>query len=80
MEDDHDTIIIGIGEDIFIKLHHRLFVATKEINLDTKNAIFLHPFHLLTALIGIVHNALGRLGRIVPTAITIVPQIETHAP
>ena len=59
MEDTHDAEVVGIGEDVFIELHHRLLVATEEIDLDTKHTNLLHPLHLLTTLIGVVHNAFG---------------------
>ena len=48
MEDDEQTEVVGVGEDILIELHHRLLVATKEIHLDTTNTDALHPCHLST--------------------------------
>ena len=48
MEDDKQTEIVGVGEDIFIELHHRLLVASEEIHFDTTNTDALHPCHLGT--------------------------------
>ena len=59
MEDDLNTKLIGIGQDILIDLHHSLLVATEEVNLDTQDAILLHPFHLLATGSRTVHLVQG---------------------
>ena len=79
MEDDQQTGIVGIAENLLVELHHRLLVATEEIDLDTQNACVVHPFHLLLATCSVVHDTFRRLRSIVPRAIGIVPQIESHA-
>ena len=47
MEDTLNAEIVGIGQDIFIELHHLLLIATEEIDFDSTNANLLHPCHLL---------------------------------
>ena len=66
MEDDLQTEVVGIGEDILVELHHGLLVATEEVDLDAQDAIFLHPCHLLATGSRLIHLALRRLGSIVP--------------
>ena len=79
MEDDLQSEVVGIGEDIFIELHHVLLVASKEIDLDAKDAGTLHPCHLLATGAYAVHLMTWSLGGIVPTSVGVVPKEETHA-
>ena len=79
MEDTLDTKLVGVGQDILVELHHSLFVATEEINLDTQDSILLHPSHLLTSSRRTVHLVQGRLRGIIPRAVRVVPQEEAHA-
>ena len=72
----HQTVIVGISQDVFVKLHGLLLVAPDEVHLDTPDAGFLHPFHLPAADYHVVHAATRPLGRIVPITVGIVPQIQ----
>src|SRR5574344_2838059 len=75
MEYDEKSVVVGIGKDILIKLHHRLLVATEEIHLDTTNTNALHPCHLGATGLRLVHQMTRSLGSIVPCTITVIPKI-----
>ena len=74
MEDALQAEVVGIAKDVLVELHHRLLVATKEVDLDAEDARLLHPCHLLTTCTGAVHLTDGRLGGIVPGAVGVVPE------
>ncbi|MPN39749.1 hypothetical protein SDC9_187278 [bioreactor metagenome] len=73
MENNHDTIIVGINQNIFVKFHGHLFVASEEIHFDTFHSNAFHPCHFFTAGNGIVHYATWALRRIIPVSIGVVP-------
>ena len=55
MEDDQQSEVVGIYQNILIQLHHLLLVTTEEVDLDTTDPGFLHPCHLLSAHQVVVH-------------------------
>ena len=79
VENHLQTEVIGIGENILVELHHGLFVTAEEVHLDTEDAVLLHPGHLLTTRTALVHLVLRTLRSIVPGAIGVVPQEQSHA-
>ena len=79
MEDDLQPKVIGIGEDILIELHRVLFVAGKEVHLDTLDTNLLQPSHLLASHAGVVHALFGCLGCVVLISVAVVPQQQAHA-
>ena len=79
VEDDEQSEVVGIGENVLIELHHGLFVASEEIDLDAPYAVVVHPFHLLAADACVVHLADGCLWCVVPCAVAVVPEEEAHA-
>ena len=79
MEDAHQAEVVGIAEDVLVELHHRLLVATEEIDLDAANAVVLHPLHLLATDAGVVQLADRRLWSVVPRAVGVVPKEDAHA-
>ena len=68
MEYAHDSVVVGIGQDLLVKTDGLLLVTAPEINLDSLAANLLQPSHLLLADYGVVHLAYGALGNIVPIA------------
>ena len=78
MENALDAIVVGIGEDIFVELHHLLLVATEEVDLDSQNAVLLHPSHLLAACTTLVHLVAWALRGIVPRTVGIVPEEQPY--
>ena len=79
VEDDLNTVVVGIGENAFVEAHGLLFVTTEEIDLNTSHTTVAQPFHLLLADNGIVHALAGILRGIVPTAVRVVPHPGTDA-
>ena len=79
MEDDHEAEIIGIGKDVFVKLHHVLLVASEEVDLDAFDAYALHPAHLIASHAAVVHLVDRRLGGVVPCSVGVVPKEESHS-
>ena len=78
MEDNLQAIIVGIAEDILVKLHRLLLVATEEIHLDAYYTNLLHPSHLLLAGDGIVHDLTRSLGSIILETVGIVPEHQAY--
>ena len=78
MEDDHQSMIIGIAENVFIKTHRLLLVTTKEIHFNAFHSQLLHPAHLLFADNGIIHPVDRTLLDIIPIATGTVPEKYLH--
>ena len=79
VEDDLETIAVGIGEDILVEAHRLLLVASEEVDLDALDADALHPLHLAFAGNGGVHAVARTLRGIVPETVGVVPQHEVDA-
>ena len=73
MEDDLQTVVVGIGEDGLVEAQRLLLVATKEIHLDAGYAVVAQPTHLSLTTDGAVHTLTGTLRGIVPATVGIVP-------
>ena len=71
----HQTVIVGISQDVLVKLHGLLLVASDKVYLNTPDAGFLHPFHFTTTDYHVVHATTRPLRRVVPITVGIVPQI-----
>ena len=78
MEDDEKPIVVGVGENVFVELHHRLLVATEEVYLYATNAYALHPCHLLTTHMRLVHQVAWALRSVVPCSVAVIPEIQRH--
>ena len=78
MEDDEKPIVVGVGENVFVELHHRLLVATEEVYLYATNAYALHPCHLLTTRMRLVHQVAWALRSVVPCSVAVIPEIQRH--
>ena len=76
MENNQQTIVIGIRQNLLIHLHGHLFVTTYKIDLDSTDTDTFHPLHLLTTGNDIVHQASRSLRRIIPVTVGIIPQIQ----
>ena len=74
MEDDHDVMIVSIRKNLLIVTHRLLFVAAKEIDLDTLHADEVHPTHVLLTLDGVRHDVNRALLNVVPPTAGAVPQ------
>ena len=72
------TIAVGVGQNVFVELYHRLLVAAKEVDLNTCNANLLHPGHLAVACQRGAHTVAWSLRSIVPIAVRVVPQQQAH--
>ena len=68
MEDNHQTVIVGIAQDGFIQAHGFLFVASEEVHLDTLYTQLVHPAHHFLALNRVVHFMNRSLLDIIPIA------------
>ena len=75
----HQTVIVGIRQDVFVKLHGLLLVAPEKVYLDAPDTGFLHPFHFTVAGYRVVHATARPLRRVVPITVGIVPQIQAYA-
>ena len=73
MEDDLKAIVVGIAEDIPIKLQRLLLVAAEEVHLDGFHTDALHPCHIALAANRIVHHVARALRRIVCRAVAVIP-------
>src|SRR5690554_228254 len=78
MKNNHQTIIVGIVQEVLIKLHGHLLVATKKINLYSLNSNTLHPFHFGSAYRTQMHVTMRTLRGIVPVTVGIVPQKQSN--
>src|SRR5574344_232070 len=68
MEDHHQGVVVGIAEDVFIKAHCLLLVASEEVNLDSLDAYAFKPAHLLFPRYGLAHDIGRTLNNVVPPA------------
>ena len=73
MENNHKSVIIGIGKDIFIQSHGFLLVATEKINLNAFYPCVLKPFHFLFAGNGGIHFVEWCWKSIIKRAVGVVP-------
>ena len=74
MEDNLQTIIVGIAKDILVQLHNMLLVATEEVNLYAFDAYRLHPPHLLFTCNYRVHTVAWSLRSLISRTVAVVPQ------
>ena len=78
MEDDLQTVSVGITEDILIETHGLLLVATEEVDLDALDADALHPCHLPFTGDAGIHAVAWSLGCVVPETVGVVPQHQMN--
>jgi len=74
VEDNHQSMIIGIAQDSFIQTHGLLLVTTEKIDLDTFNSLTLQPFHFTLACNGVIHQIRRSLLDIIPVTTRTIPQ------
>ena len=78
MEDYHQAVFVGIGQDVFVQAHHLLLVTAKEIHLQSLHTALLQPFHLFLAGYRVAHALLGILRSVVPVTVGVVPHEYIH--
>ena len=66
MENDRNAVIVGVRQNLLVKLHGLLLVAGEEVHLNAFHAVVAQPFHLGLTGDGIVHGQTQPLGGIVP--------------
>ncbi len=79
VEDDHQPVVVGIGEYLLVETHGLLLVAAEEVHLDALHADTLHPAHGLLAQDGVTHHVDGTLLDVVPPAAGAVPEEQLYA-
>ena len=80
MEDNHQTVVVGIAQNLFVQTQGLLLVTTEKVYLDTLHAPALQPAHLLLAGNGVIHPVDGTLLYIVPVTTGAIPQEYLHTP
>lgn len=78
MEDNHQTVVVGIAQNLFVQTQGLLLVTTEKVYLDTLHAPALQPAHLLLAGNGVIHPVDGTLLYIVPVTTGAIPQEYLH--
>ena len=73
MENHLQAVVVGIGEDIFIKAHRLLLVAAEEVDLYSADSYLLEPFHLLASCHRVAHYVAWSLWRVVLSTVGVVP-------
>ncbi|CDA82434.1 unknown [Bacteroides sp. CAG:754] len=73
VEDNHQSVVVCITEDLFIQTHRFLFVATEEIDFDSFHPKALQPFHFTLADDGVIHMVDRPLFYIIPIAGRTIP-------
>ena len=78
VEDNLQTVAVGIEEYVLIELHGLLLVTAEEVDLDALHANLLQPRHLLVAGNGCRHAVAWCLWGVVLVAVGVVPQHQAH--
>ena len=78
MEDDFESVVVGISHNFFVELHGLLLIRADEVNLQTLHTSFLQPSHLLVTLNHQMEFATRSLRSIIPITVGIVPKIHTN--
>ena len=73
MEDNHQTVVVGIAQNLFVQTQGLLLVTAEKVDLDAFHSQALHPAHLFFADDGIIHFVDGALLDVVPIATGTVP-------
>ena len=78
VEDNHQTVVVGIAQNLLVQTQGLLLVTAEEVYLDTLHTQALQPAHLLLAGNGVIHPVDGTLLYIVPVTTGAIPQEYLH--
>ncbi len=74
VEDNVDSVVCGIAENVLVEAHCFLLVTAEEVDLDALHAVVFQPLHLFFTYDGAVHLVGGALHDVVPVAARRVPE------
>ena len=78
VEDNHQTVVVGIAQNLLVQTQGLLLVTAEEVYFDTLHTQTLQPAHLLLAGNGVIHPVDGTLLYIVPVTTGAIPQEYLH--
>ena len=79
VEDNHQTVVVGIAQNLLVQTQGLLLVTAEEVYFDTLHTQTLQPAHLLLAGNGVIHpGILDKLFHAVATDVVVPPVVNQY--